>query len=84
MNIKKIVLAVIFLFSIVFLAVGIGMFFIPLNHITINGVRQIATPENTRIFRLVFLFVFGGIGVVSAIAGVLVAVIWKPNQHTGM
>ena len=77
MDIKKIVLIAIFVFSAIFLAVGIGMYFIPLNYITINDVRQVATPENTRVFRLVFLFVFGGIGLISTIVGVVLAVKWK-------
>ena len=77
MNIKKIVLIVIFAFSIIFLAVGIGVYFMPLNYITINDVRQVATPENTRVFRLVFLFVFGGIGLISSIVGAVLAVKWK-------
>jgi len=76
-NIKKLVLIVIFAFSFIFFAVGIGMFFMPLNYITINDVRQVATPENTRVFRLVFLFVFGGIGLISAIIGAVLAMKWK-------
>ena len=80
MNIKRIVLIAIFAFSIIFLAVGIGVYFMPLNYITINDVRQVATPENTRVFRLVFLFVFGGIGLISSIIGAVIAVKWKRAQ----
>ena len=77
MNVKKIALIAIFAFSIIFLAVGIGVYFMPLSYITINDVRQVATPENTRVFRLVFLFVFGGIGFISSIVGAALAVKWK-------
>ena len=59
------------LFGALFLVIGIGIYFMPLNYITINDVRQVATPENTRTFRLVFLFVFGGIGLIALIGGMV-------------
>jgi hypothetical protein len=67
---KKLGLFII-LFGAIFLVAGIGIYFMPLNYITINNVRQVATPENTRTFRLIFLFVFGGIGLVAFIGGVI-------------
>ena len=80
MNIKKIALIAIFAFSIIFLAIGIGVYFIQLSYITINDARQAATPENTRVFRLVFLFVFGGIGLIFSIVGAALAVKWKQTK----
>ena len=80
MKIKKGIVIAIFLISLVFLAVGIGVFFMPLSYITFNNVRQVATPENTRIFRLVFLGVFGGIGLVMFITGVFISVRLKHIQ----
>ena len=77
MNLKKAILISSFIFSIIFLGTGITFYLVPLNYITINDVRQVATPENTRAFRLVFLYVFGGIGLLSGIAGVAMAVKWK-------
>ena len=77
MKTRKIALIAIFAFGITFLAVGIDVYFMPLNYITINDVRQAATPENTRVFRLVFLFVFGGIGLISSIIGAVLALKWK-------
>ena len=73
MNIMKLAAILVFVFSAIFLAVGIGVYFMPLNYITINNVRQVATPENTRVFRLIFLSVFGGIGALAFIAGVVLA-----------
>ena len=61
----------IMLFGALFLMIGIGIYFMPLNYITINDVRQVATPENTRIFRLIFLFVFGGVGLIALIGGMV-------------
>ena len=77
MNMKSLVLICIFAFSIIFLATGLVVYFMPLNYITINNVRQAATPEHTRVFRLVFLFVFGGIGLISSIVGAVVAAKWR-------
>ena len=77
MNTKKIALIAIFVFSIIFLAIGIGVYFMPLSYITINDVRQVATPENTRVFRLIFFLAFGGIGLISSIAGIVLATKWK-------
>ena len=79
MNIMKLVIIAIFLFSAIFLGTGLTIYFMPLNYITINGVRQVATPENTRVFRLIFLSVFGGIGFIAFIVGVILA---KKVDHT--
>ena len=77
MRIKKLIALVIFIISVIFIAVGVGMYLMPLDYITINGVRQAATAENTRTFRLIFLSVFGGIGFVAFIVGVVLAVKMK-------
>ena len=80
MNLKKFVTIAVFVFGVIFLAVGIGIYFMPLNYITINDVRQVATPENTRVFRLIFLSVFGGIGLLAFLAGLVLAMKWKPAK----
>jgi len=61
--------------GIPFLIVGIVIQFIPMNpeNMTIyrNGIRQPATEETVRTFRLIFLGVFGGLGLIfSTIGGI--------------
>ena len=74
MRTMKLITLAIFTFSLIFIAVGIGVFFMPLSYITINNVRQAATPENTHTFRIIFLSVFGGIGLVALVVGIVMAV----------
>ena len=74
MRAMKLITFAIFILSVLFIAVGIGVYFMPLCYITINGVRQAATAENTRVFRIIFLSVFSGIGFVALVLGVVMAV----------
>ena len=74
MRAMKLATLAIFIFGVIFIAVGIGVYFMPLSYITINGVRQVATVENTRTFRLIFLSVFGGIGLAALAVGIVMAV----------
>lgn len=63
--------------GIVFAAVGIIMLLIPLSpesmNLNVNGVPQAATDRDVFIFRMVFLGVFGTIGLGEIIAGLIVA-----------
>lgn len=63
--------------GIPFLIIGIVIQFIPINPETMtvyrNGVRQIATEETVRVFRLIFLGVFGGLGLIFSVIGGILA-----------
>ena len=71
MKAKKLATLAVFAFGVIFIAVGVGVFFMPLNYITVNNIRQAATADNTR---FIFLSVFGGIGLTAFLAGVVMAV----------
>ena len=64
--------------GLIFLTVAIVMQMVPLNpenmNVYINGIRQPGTAETVRTFRMIFLFVFGGLGLIPMIVGLVMLI----------